>query len=430
MSIATGFFNRAAKFKEKEEDRFTRLLDASFTENLKEVKQQRKEDKVRERELLAIGGDLATLGLDRDSIAAVIGTDVARATATTELLKQKAMQLGKGFNPNDIVKASGGAGITIEEAVKRMIGEFDTTEKAEDGIQVNDSLFGASRKFQDKTRAALSSASGQDYGSVLQEAQGTRVRGELPTAIIDYGAMQDPKTKLEVEAAELRLDEQRRQEAINSDPAVMASMKLQASLVGEQSQQSLNKIKKEIEVLDKELGAKKVNKGLSASENQSLMKSLSSQLANKLQLDVAWTPEGGWVTKTDDYKKAAQFATQSAQALALFNLYYQEELASEKDKGSAYAAASIRLQSSALLKPKEERKKLSTGRDGKEAGGGDKATLKSSVEEWMSGNQESLNQLSPGDRLSKLEEIREQILGKFPGTTLAEMNELLGIKDS
>jgi len=171
------------------EESANELLKLGFVDRMQTVREERKARKEKKEKLTAIGNALEQMGISADGVAGILATDVDEASATLKLLQESARTLGPDFNIDTVVQASGESGITVGQAVDRVMGELKATTEADAIIQTDDSIFAPSQERLKKRAQEMAQAFGEDYDQVFKEAEGEYVRGELPITKIDYQAL-------------------------------------------------------------------------------------------------------------------------------------------------------------------------------------------------------------------------------------------------
>ena len=313
---------RGSEERRKREEDANELLKIGFVDRMETVREERKARKAKREKLTAIGNALEQLGISGDGVAGILATDVDEASATLKLLQESARTL-PDFNLDDVVQASGTSGITVKEAVDRVMGELQASKEADAIIQTDDSIFAPDQAKLRKRAEEMAGAFGEDYGQIFKEAEGEYVRGELPTTKIDYQALY---------RADPLADLQKRALAAQVKKAEFESENLQASFDLDNELKDLDKQVKEksIELTDAKISElnKKVNaidvESLSRSENIAFSKYIGQEIANSIDLDVSWDPETGYTTLKGDKNKKLQFFDLQNQARTFMAIYMQE----------------------------------------------------------------------------------------------------------
>lgn len=303
------------------EESANELLKLGFVDRMQTVREERKARKEKKEKLTAIGNALEQMGISADGVAGILATDVDEATATLKLLQESARTL-PDFDIDSVVKASGESGITVGQAVDRVMGELKATKEADAIIQTDDSIFAPSQERLKKRAQEMAQAFGEDYDQVFKEAEGEYVRGELPKTDIDYQALYraDPLADLKKRALEAQVAE-----------AEFGVANLQKN---QDLKEELAKLDKQIKQKDLVLTGEKIKeiqkklttidiKALTPAENLRFKKEVGLEIANILDIDVSWDNETGYTTIDADKNKQIEFFNMQNKALEEMAIFYR-----------------------------------------------------------------------------------------------------------
>lgn len=320
-SFTAQIARRGSDERRTREEDANELLKLGFVDRMQTVREERKARKAKKEKLTAIGNALEQLGISGDGVAGILATDIDEASATLKLLQESARTL-PDFKIDDVVKASGTSGITVQEAVDRVMGELQTTTEADAIIQTDDSIFAPSQEKLRERAQEMAGAFGEDYGQVFKESEGEYVRGELPTTKIDYQALYraDPLAglreralKAQVESAEFDVKNLEKREKVKQDIAELERQLKEKTLKLTDAQ--INKIQKDLSSVD--------IKSLKPAENLSFKKEIGKEIANRLKIDVSWDDKQGWITTEKNDEKLVNFFNMQDDALDRMALYYK-----------------------------------------------------------------------------------------------------------
>lgn len=207
-SFARGFAEAATEDKERQENDVRELIKTSYATTLEEAKNLRKERKAKREKLKDLGVQLQAMNLSDSQVAGILSMGVDGANRQLEVLTSASEKFGSAFKVQDFVTATEEAGLTIDDAIDRIMG----TPVAGTGAgtlpemaQVK-TLFGTSDKAARKQLEMLQGTFGEDFAQLQAEVSGEREYGALPKVSIDYTKLgaETPAEKLAREIQELQ----------------------------------------------------------------------------------------------------------------------------------------------------------------------------------------------------------------------------------
>ena len=321
-SFGAQIARRASEERRTREEEANELLKIGFVDRMETVREERKARRAKKEKLTAIGKSLEQLGISGDGVAGILATDIDEASATLKLLQESARTL-PDFKIDDVVQASGTSGITVQEAVDRVMGELQTTKEADSIIQTDDSFFAPSQEKLRERAQEMAGAFGEDYDQIFKESAGEYVRGELPKTNIDRQALYraDPLADLRRRqlAAQVKASEF---EADNLEKNAEFKQEL-AELDKQQKEKNLTLTDAKINELTKKLNKIDV-KSLTVDQNRGFKKDIGQEVANAIGLKVSWNPDTGYTSLGDDQEKQMKFFDLQNRALEFMAIYYQE----------------------------------------------------------------------------------------------------------
>ena len=281
-SFARGFAERAMEYKTEEENEIKELVKASYLDSLSEARENRKAVKAKREKLTNIGNELMLLGLDETQAAGILASGPDGAARQLDLLRQASTQI-KDFDISTVVSSSGEAGISLDEAINRTIGELKAYEgPTEVDTGRKPSIFGASKGFQEQQFARYEKQFGENIGQLRAEAADERVRGALPTTKIDYTKLRDPMQDIQDQLAIAQL---------TKEQAAIGMLGVQL----EMDNAKIQKLLAEIDVLRKTDKDK-----LDPADVRATYKLIDSQLSpliiNKSGANLSWSETTGYQT--------------------------------------------------------------------------------------------------------------------------------------
>lgn len=320
-SFGAQIARRASEERRTREEEANELLKIGFVDRMETVREERKARRAKKEKLTAIGKSLEQLGISGDGVAGILATDIDEASATLKLLQESARTL-PDFKIDDVVQASGTSGITVQEAVDRVMGELQTTKEADSIIQTDDSIFAPSQEKLRERAQEMAGAFGEDYGQIFKESEGEYVRGELPKTNIDYQALYraDPLADLRERALEAQVAEAefgvanlKKNQELKSDLANLDKQLKEKNL--KLTDAKINEIQKKLNTID--------IKALTPAQNLQVKKEIGREIANSVGVKVSWTDERGYTTLTGDKNKQIEFFNLQNQALEQMAIYYR-----------------------------------------------------------------------------------------------------------
>lgn len=291
-SFARGFAERAMEYKTEEENEIKDLVKASYIDSLEQARENRKAVKARREKLTNIGNELMGLGLNESQAAGILASGAEGAARQLDILRQAATQI-KDFDIQTVVSSSSDAGISLEEAVNRTIGEL----KEYEGPTTIDtgrkpSIFGARKGLQEEQFARYSEQFGEDYRQLRAEAADERVRGELPTTTIDYTKLRDPMRDIEYQTAVAQLTKEQASIGMLGEQLEMDNLKKE-KLIAE-IDALRNKDEEELDLGD-------IRSTLNVIDRQ-----LSNVIINKSGANISWSENTGYQTSKEATAKETQ----------------------------------------------------------------------------------------------------------------------------
>ena len=188
------------------------LVKVTFTSDLAEVKEIRKQRRKEEKGLEQMGARLQREGFTEAQAASLLGQGIEGAEQTLALVQQAKMY-NKTFDPVAFytVVEDPKNNISLKDAIKRMMGELKTGsgKKAMPSLGAGGKtlLGGDMSKFTQSQFDIFSAASGEDYGSVRDEISGEYEYGNIPVGEIDRTMLafetQAEKTSRELAEAQM-----------------------------------------------------------------------------------------------------------------------------------------------------------------------------------------------------------------------------------
>lgn len=320
-SFGAQIARRASEERRTREEEANELLKIGFVDRMETVREERKARRAKKEKLTAIGKSLEQLGISGDGVAGILATDIDEASATLKLLQESARTL-PDFKIDDVVQASGTSGITVQEAVDRVMGELQTTKEADSIIQTDDSFFAPSQEKLRERAQEMAGAFGEDYDQIFKESAGEYVRGELPKTDIDYQALYraDPLADLrrrqleaQVVSDEFVVENLEKNQKLKEEIAELDQQIKQKSLT--LTDAKIKKIQNDLHEIDL--------KSLSIPENRGFRKDIGQEIANTIGLEVSWNPDTGYTSLEKDQNKQIQFFNLQQKALEQMSYYYR-----------------------------------------------------------------------------------------------------------
>jgi len=320
-SFGAQIARRGSEERRTREEQANELLKLGFVDRMQTVREERKARKAKKEKLTAIGNALEQLGISGDGVAGILATDIDEASATLKLLQESARTL-PNFKIDDVVKASGTSGITVQEAVDRIMGELQSTTEADAIIQTDDSIFAPSQEKLRERAQEMAGAFGEDYGQVFKESEGEYVRGELPKTDIDHQALYraDPLAglreralKAQVESAEFDVANLQKNQNLKEELVLLDKQIKEKDI--KLTDEKIKQIQKELNTID--------IKALTPAENLRFKKEIGLEIANDIGIDVSWDSETGYTTIDADKNKQIEFFNAQNKALAEMAVFYR-----------------------------------------------------------------------------------------------------------
>lgn len=233
-SFARGFAEAATEDKERQENDVRELIKTSYATTLEEAKNLRKERKAKREKLKDLGVQLQAMNLSDSQVAGILSMGVEGANRQLEVLTSASEKFGSAFKVQDFVTATEEAGLTIDDAIDRIMG----TPVAGTGAgtlpemaQVK-TLFGTSDKAARKQLEMLQGTFGEDFAQLQAEVSGEREYGALPQVSIDYTKLgeETPTEKLAREAQELQIKKLKKDIEKMDDPDKLTAQQEQSLL--------------------------------------------------------------------------------------------------------------------------------------------------------------------------------------------------------
>ena len=207
-SFARGFAQAATEDKERQENDVRDMIKTSYATTLEEAKSLRKERKAKREKLKDLGVQLQAMNLSDSQVAGILSMGVDGANRQLEVLTSASEKFGSSFKVQDFVTATEEAGLTIDDAIDRIMGTpvaGTGAGKLPEMAQVK-TLFGTSDKAARKQLEMLQGTFGEDFAQLQAEVSGEREYGALPQVSIDYTKLgeETPADKLAREIKELQ----------------------------------------------------------------------------------------------------------------------------------------------------------------------------------------------------------------------------------
>jgi len=235
-AFARGFAESYSEDKKEQEDQVRDLIKTSYATTLEEAKVLRKERKAKREKLKQLGTQLQAMNLSDSQVAGILSMGVDGANRQLEVLTSASEKFGSDFKIENFVKATEEAGLTIDDAIDRIMGTpvaSTGTAKLPEVAQVK-TLFGTSDKAARKQLELLQGTFGEDFAQLQSEVTGEREYGELPKVSIDYTQLgqETPEDKLAREIKELQ--KQKLEKEINEidDPDDLTPLQEQSLVRG------------------------------------------------------------------------------------------------------------------------------------------------------------------------------------------------------
>ena len=235
-AFARGFAESYSEDKKEQEDQVRDLIKTSYATTLEEAKVLRKERKAKREKLKQLGTQLQAMNLSDSQVAGILSMGVDGANRQLEVLTSASEKFGSDFKIENFVTATEEAGLTIDDAIDRIMGTpvaSTGTAKLPEVAQVK-TLFGTSDKAARKQLELLQGTFGEDFAQLQSEVTGEREYGELPKVSIDYTQLgqETPEDKLAREIKELQ--KQKLEKEINEidDPDKLTPLQEQSLVRG------------------------------------------------------------------------------------------------------------------------------------------------------------------------------------------------------
>jgi hypothetical protein len=235
-AFARGFAEGFVEDKREKEDEVRDLIKTSYASSLEEAKVLRKERKAKREQLKNIGSQLKVMGLNDSQAAGILAMGVDGAKRQIEILQGAAEKFGPDFKINDFVTAKEEAGLTMDDAIDRIMGTPVTPAggaKLPEIAQVK-TLFGTSDRVAREQLERMQGAFGEDYGQLQAEVSGERTYGALPEVSIDYTKLgvETPEDKLAREVKEAQLAKLNKEITALDEPDKMSATQEQTLVRG------------------------------------------------------------------------------------------------------------------------------------------------------------------------------------------------------
>ena len=235
-AFARGFATAYSEDKEAQEDQVRDLIKTSYATTLEEAKTLRKERKAKREKLKNLGTQLKAMNLNDSQVAGILAMGVDGANRQLEVLTSASEKFGADFKINDFVTASEEAGLTIDDAIDRIMGTpTAVTGKAAlpEAAQVK-TLLGTSDKAARRQLELLQGSFGEDFAQLQAEVSGDREYGALPEVSIDYTALgtETSEEKLAREIKELQKQKLEKEIAEIDDPDDLTPLQEQSLVRG------------------------------------------------------------------------------------------------------------------------------------------------------------------------------------------------------